>query len=81
MTQEAPSVSEAVCSKKIKPKAFIFKAINKDFENIKDLIKTQFPDVEIVYVTTGPAASILRVSKSIPFEMQDPSAQPLFTVE
>ncbi len=80
VTQEAPSTSENACSKKIKPRAIIFKSNNKDFDKIEDLIKTQFPEVEIVYATTGPAASFLRVTKSIPFEKQDPSAQP-YTIE
>jgi hypothetical protein len=81
MAQRVPSNSETACSKKIKPRALIFKAINKDFDKIKELIETQFPEVEIIYATTGPAASILRVTKSIPFETQDSSTQPLYTVE
>lgn len=81
MSQEVPSSSENVCSKKIKPRALIFKSNNRDFDKIAELIETQFPNVEIIYVTTGPAESILRVSKSIPFEIQDSSTQPLFTVE
>ena len=73
--------SETVCSKKIKPRAIIFKANQKDFRKLKDLIETEFPEVEIIYVTTGPAKSILRVTKSIPFEMQNSSAQPYYTIE
>ena len=80
VAQEVPSVSETACSKKIKPRSLIFKANNKDFDKITELIKTQFPDVEIIYATSGPAGSILRVTKSIPFERQDSSAQP-YTVE
>jgi hypothetical protein len=80
MPQEVPSSSETACSKKIKPRALIFKSNDKELHKIKELIETQFPEVEIIYVTTGPAASILRVTKSIPFEKQDPSAQP-FTIE
>ena len=79
--QEAPSTSETAHSRKIKPRAFIFKSNNKDFDKIKELIKTQFPEVEIIYVTTGSAESILRVAKSIPFEKQDSSTQPLYTIE
>jgi hypothetical protein len=79
-TQDVPLASETACSKKIKPRALILKSNNKDFDKITKLIETQFPEVEIIYVTTGPAASILRVTKSIPFETQDPSAQP-YTVE
>ena len=79
--QELPSTSETTCSKKIKPRALIFKANYKDFDKIKELIKTQFPEVEIIYTTTGPTGSIHRVTKSIPFEMQDSSKQPLYTIE
>jgi hypothetical protein len=78
---ETISTLETSCLKKIKPRAIIFKANDKDFSKLKDSIKTQFPDVEIVYVTTGPVASILRVSKSIPFEMQNASEQPNYTIE
>ena len=81
VAQEVPSASEIACSKKVKPRALIFKANDKDLHKIKELLKTQFPEVEIIYVTTGPAASILRVTKSIPFEKQDSSAQPLYTIE
>ena len=79
--QEVPSSSEIACSKKIKPRAIIFKADAKDLQKIKVLIETQFPKVEIIYVTSGPTASILRVTKSMPFETQDSSVQPLSTVE
>jgi len=67
--------------KKIKPRAIIFKAVDKDLHKIKELIETQFPKVEIIYVTSGPTASILRVTKSMPFETQDSSTQPLYTIE
>src|SRR5665647_2558731 len=78
---EVYSTSEVTCLKKIKPRAIIFKANDKDFCKIKDLIKTHFPEVEVVYVTTGPVASFLRVYKSIPFEMQNSSEQPNYTIE
>jgi hypothetical protein len=81
IAQEVPLASETAGSKKIKPRALIFKAHDKDLHKIQELIKTQFPEVEIIYVTTGPAASILRVTKSMPFETQGSSAQPLYTVE
>ena len=81
VTIEETSVSESTYTKKIKPRALIFKANNKDFDRIKELIEAQFPEVEILYVTTGPIGSVLRVTKSIPFEMQDTSKQSLFTVE
>ena len=81
MAQEVPPASETACSKKVKPRALIFKSNDKDLHKIKELLKTQFPEVEIIYVTTGPAASILRVTKSMPFEKQDSSEQPLYTIE
>ncbi len=62
-TQEVPLCSEMACSKKIKPRAIILKANDKDLHQIKELIETQFPKVEIIYVTSGPTASILRVTK------------------
>ena len=81
MSPELIQTSEVLCLKKIKPRAIIFKANDKDFSKLKDSIKTQFPDVEIVYVTTGPVASVLRVTKSIPFEMQNSSEQLNYTIE
>jgi hypothetical protein len=68
-------------SYKIKPRALIFKANEKDLDKIKELIETQFPKVEIVYITTGPATSILRVIKSMPSETQNYLEQPLYTIE
>jgi hypothetical protein len=61
-------VAGEVTSFKLKPRALIFKANEKDLNQIKDLITTQFPKVEIIYITTGPAESILRVTKSMPTE-------------
>lgn len=81
ISQGLPSNPETTCPKKIKPRALIFKANYKDFDKIKELIKTNFPEVEIIYATSGPTASILRVTKSIPFETQDSSTQPFFTIE
>jgi len=80
-SSELHLTSDATCLKKIKPRAIIFKANDKDFCKINDLIKTQFPEVEVVYVTTGPVASFLRVYKSIPFEMQNSCEQPSYTIE
>jgi hypothetical protein len=80
ITQEVPpeaSISETSYSRKIKPRALIFKATEKDLDKIKELIETKFTEVEIIYVTTGPATSILRVTKSMPFETQNSSEQPL----
>jgi hypothetical protein len=73
--------SEKPCLRKTKPRAIIFKADDKDFCELNDLIKRQFPKVEVVYVTTGPVESFLRVTKSMPFEMQNSSEQPNYTIE
>lgn len=78
---QVPSALEVPCSKRIKPRALVFKANDKDLHKIKELIETQFPDVEILYVTTGPAKSFLHVTKSIPFEMQGSSEHPFYTIE
>jgi hypothetical protein len=78
---EAIPTLETPCLKKLKPRAIILKANDKDFSKLKDLIKTQFPQVEIVYVTTGPVESFLRVTKSIPFEMQNSCEQTNYTIE
>jgi len=80
-SSELPPNSEATFLRKIKPRAIIFKANDKDFYKLNDFIKTQFPEVEVVYVTTGPVDSFLRVTKSIPFELQNSSEQPTYTVE
>ena len=81
VVQEARSVEVAASAKAIKPRALIFKAANKDFDKITELIKSEFPEVEILYITTGHVASILRVTKSLPFERQNSSEQSLYTVE
>ena len=66
---EISLASETVCSRKIKPRAIILKAHDKDFCKLKDSIEKLFPEVEIIYVTTGPVACVLRVVKSMPFEL------------
>jgi hypothetical protein len=68
-------------SYKIKPRALIFKANQKDLDKIKELIEIQFPEVKILYITTGPATSILHVTKSMPFETQNCPDQSLYTIE
>ena len=68
--QDVPSVH---VSRRKKPRALVIKASNRDFDEITEIIKQKFPDVQILYVTTGPAASILRVTKSIPVELQSTS--------
>ncbi len=78
---EAPLASETACLRKIKPRAIILKAHDKDFYKLKDLIEKLLPEVEIIYVTTGPVACVLRVVKSMPFEMQESSMQPYYTIE
>jgi hypothetical protein len=78
---QMPPDLEVSCSKRIKPRALVFKANDKDLHKIKKLIKAQFPDVEILYVASGPAKSFLQVTKSIPFELQDSSQHLLYSVE
>jgi hypothetical protein len=70
--QELPSVP---VSRTKKPRALVIKANNKDFDEITEVIKSQFSDVQILYITTGPVASILRVTKSVPFELQNSPKQ------
>jgi hypothetical protein len=55
---------------RIKPRAIIFKAIDKDLNEIMKFIKNNFSKVEIVYVTTGSATSILHVTKSTSLETE-----------
>ncbi len=71
---------ETACSKRIKPRAIIFKANDKDLDRIKELIDAQFPEVEIIYVTTGSSTSFLRVTKSMPIEPQNSSSDLLYTI-
>ena len=77
--QEARSAKAA--AKTMKPRALILKATNKDFDKVTELVKSEFPEVEILYITTGTVGSILRVTKSLPFEMQNSLEQSLYTVE
>jgi len=81
LAQKVSSDLDVSCSRKVKPRAIVFKAHGNDLDKIKDLIKTQFPDVEILYVTSGPAECFLRVTKSLPFEGQDCSVRSFYTVE
>ncbi len=66
---------------KTKPRAIICKASDKDLRTIKKLLKAQFPNVEILYITSAPPATILRVVKTIPLEKQNNFAQPFYTIE
>jgi hypothetical protein len=54
----------------IRPRAIIFKAIDKDLNEIMKFIKNNFSNLEIVYVTTGSPTSILHVKKSTSLETQ-----------
>jgi len=56
---------------KIKPRALILKANEKDLKEIKKIIETQFPKVDLIYITTGSATSILHVTKSMPLETEN----------
>ena len=75
------SSSESACLGRVKPRALVFKASDRDLDRLKVLIREQFAGVEIIYVTSGPASCILHVTKSMPFEKQDSSTQPLYTIE
>jgi hypothetical protein len=79
--KKVPPVLEVSGSKRIKPRALVFKAHDRDLHRIKELIETNFPDVEILYVTTGPAKSFLHVTKSVPFELQGSSEHVFYSVE
>lgn len=65
-------------AKKLKPRAIILLANEKDLEKIKDFIKT-LSDVKLVYLTTAPYSTALRVIKE-PNDRQ-PFEQALFTLE
>jgi hypothetical protein len=77
---EDSSSLEVSCSKNVKPRGLVLKANNTDFELIRDIIKEQFPAVELLYTTTAPVGAFLRISKSLPYELQDSSIKP-YTVE
>jgi hypothetical protein len=63
---EEPLAKETAATKSVKPRALIFRAPNKEFCKIVELVKSDFPEVEVLYITTGSAKSILKVTKSIP---------------
>jgi hypothetical protein len=73
--------SDPMVSHTKKPRALIIKATNQDFAELKELVKSKFPDVQILYMTTGPAASILRVTRVAPVELEKPSEQSLYSIE
>jgi hypothetical protein len=73
--------SDAMISHTRKPRALIIKATNQDFAELKELVKSKFPDVQILYMTTGPAASILRVTRVAPVDLEKSSEQSVYSIE
>jgi hypothetical protein len=65
-------------AKKLKPRAIILLANEKDLEKVKDFIKT-LSEVKLVYLTTAPSSTALRVIKE-PNDRQ-PFEKALFTLE
>ena len=65
-------------AQKLKNRAIILKANQKDLEKIKDFIEG-LSDVKLVYMTTAPSTMCLRVVKE-PFEKQ-PFEHALFTLD
>ena len=65
-------------SKRLKPRAIILLANDKDLEKVKDYIKT-LSEVKLVYLTTAPCSTALRVIKE-PNDRQ-PFEKALFTLE
>jgi hypothetical protein len=59
----------------------VFKASDKELDRLKELIKERFADIKIIYITTGTVSCILQVTKTMPYEKQNSSAQPLYAVE
>jgi hypothetical protein len=79
LIQEAPFAIEP--DSKIKPRALILKAKDKELSNLKKVIEEQFPEVKIVYITTGSSSCILKVVKLTTFENQNPCARLLRSME
>jgi len=65
-------------TKKLKPRAIVLLANEKDLEKVKDFIKT-LSEVKLVYLTTAPSSTALRVIKE-PNDRQ-PFEKALFTLE
>jgi hypothetical protein len=61
LAQELPFALES--DSKIKPRALILKAKDKELSKIKKLIEDECPEVKIVYITTGSSSCILKVVK------------------
>jgi hypothetical protein len=79
LTQEVPV--ESVPDSRIKPRALILKAKDKELSKLKKVIEEQFPEVKIVYITTGSASCVLKVVKLAALENQSLCAQPLYAIE
>jgi hypothetical protein len=79
LAQEVPLTFEA--ANKIKPRALILKAKDKELSEIKKVIEERFPEVKIVYITTGSSSCILKVIKLASLEHQHLCAQPLYVIE
>ena len=65
--------------KRLKPRALVLMADQKDLDKIKDFIET-LVKVKLVYVTTAPSHTALRVVKE-PKDKHQPFEQTLFTIE
>jgi hypothetical protein len=65
--------------KRLKPRALVLIADQKDLDKIKDFIET-LVEAKLVYVTTAPSNTALRVVKE-PKDKRQPSEQILFTLE
>jgi hypothetical protein len=65
--------------KRLKPIALVLMADQKDLEKIKDFIET-LVEVKLVYVTTAPSNTALRVVKE-PRDKRQILEQALFTLD
>jgi hypothetical protein len=65
--------------KRLKPRALVLMADQKDLEKIKDFIET-LVEVKLVYLTTAPSNTALRVVKE-PRDKHQPFEQALFTLD
>lgn len=64
---------------KLKPRALVLMANQKDLEKIKDFIKT-LDEVKLVYLTSAQHNTNLRVVKE-PSDKRQPFEQALFTLD
>jgi len=81
IAEEEASLAQENFSALKKPRAIVFKAKTRDQKDILDYFEKQFPEVQIVYVTTGPASCTLRVTKSVPADPADKLLKPYYSVE